>query len=376
MKKIFNLILCALCVLSYTSCNDDEGIEYTQVSPIKIISRDVNFPASASQGSIVVDAPGEFTVSKTDQGWCTTTISGSTIQVSVEENLGLESRNSMLTIRCGNDTTSIAVIQSGVIFDLSAGSQILLGNEAKTYSYDIKCNTDLTLTPSDEWISVSVEEDKMNITLTENNTGHVRRGSIAYKAGTNEDKITITQYDFEKDIAGEYMLLFTDAETGALKYLDATLSKAGNAYSIKLTGLGFSIPVTFNQANGDLIMKAGQYIGDYASYKVHTMLWDTTAGLVTWSTSTSMSAAFEYAEEEGVGYTIAPFKDNGSWVGRHPDAICLEAFSSTSLSQSTDVGSLLDLIYPYLQRVHAGGKAATYRMSKTPVKADVELLLK
>ena len=33
MKKIFNLILCALCVLSYTSCNDDEGIEYTQVSP-------------------------------------------------------------------------------------------------------------------------------------------------------------------------------------------------------------------------------------------------------------------------------------------------------------------------------------------------------
>ena len=216
MKKIFNLILCALCVLSYTSCNDDEGIEYTQVSPIKIISRDVNFPASASQGSIVVDAPGEFTVSKTDQGWCTTTISGSTIQVSVEENLGLESRNSMLTIRCGNDTTSIAVIQSGVIFDLSAGSQILLGNEAKTYSYDIKCNTDLTLTPSDEWISVSVEEDKMNITLTENNTGHVRRGSIAYKAGTNEDKITITQYDFEKDIAGEYMFLFTNAESGAL----------------------------------------------------------------------------------------------------------------------------------------------------------------
>lgn len=376
MKRIFNLILCALCVISYTSCNDDEGIEYTQVSPIKIISRDVTFPASASQGSIVVDAPGEFTISKTDQGWCTTTISGSTIQVNVEENLGLESRNSMLTIRCGNDTTSIAIIQSGVIFDLSAGSQILMGDEAKTYSYDIKCNTDLTLTPSDEWISVNVEEDKMNITLTENNTGHLRRGSIAYKAGTNEDKIIITQYDFEKDIAGEYMLLFTDAETGALKYLDATLSKAGNAYSIELTGLGFSIPVTYNQASGDLIIKAGQYIGDYASYKIHTMLWDTTAGYVTWSTSASMSATFEYAEEEGVGYTIAPFKDNGSWVGYHPDAICLEAFSSTSPSQDTDVASLLDLIHPYLQKAHAGGKATTYRMSKTPVKADVELLLK
>lgn len=374
MKRIFNLILCVLCVISYTSCNNDEGIEYTQVSPIKIISRDVNFPASASQGSIVVEAPSAFTVDTSDKGWCTTTISGSTVQINVEENPGLDSRSSMLTIRCGTDTTSIAILQSGIIFDLSAGSQIMVSDEAKTYSYDIKCNTELTLTPSDDWITVSVEEGKMNITLTENNTGHVRKGNIAYTAGTYKDQIEVMQCDFEKDIAGEYMLIYTDAKTGSLKYLDATLSKTGNDYSIELTGLGFSIPVTYNQANGDLIIKAGQHIGDYASYKVHTMLWDTTAGYVTWSTAASMSAAFEYAEEEGLGYTIAPFKDNGSWAKYHPDAICLEAFSSTSLSENTDVGSLLDLIYPYLQRAH--GEEATYRMSKTPVKTNVELLLK
>lgn len=375
MKRIFNLILCALCVISYTSCNDDEGIEYTQVSPIKIISRDVNFPASASQGSIVVDAPGEFTVSTTDQGWCTTSVSGSTIQVNVEENLGLESRNSMLTIRCGTDTTSIAIIQSGVIFDLSAGSQILLGDEAKTYSYDIKCNTKLTLTSSEDWITVNVEEDQLHITLTENNTGHVRRGSIAYKAGTNEDQIIVTQYEFEKDIAGEYMLLFTNATTGALQYLDATLSKAGNTYSIELTGLGFSIPVTYNKVNGDLIIKAGQYMGDYDSYKVHTTLWDTNEGYLTWDTSVSMSASFEYVEEKGVGYTIALIEDDGSWGSYHPDAIRLEAFTSTTLSSSTRVNSLLSLIDPYLQRAH-GEEAATYRMSKKPVKADMKLLLK
>lgn len=375
MKKIFNLILCALCVISYTSCNDDEGIEYTQVSPIKIISRDVNFPASASQGAIVVNAPGAFTVSTSDQGWCTTTVSGSTIEVNVEENLGLESRNSMLTIRCGADTTSIAVIQSGVIFDLSAGSQILLGDEAKTYSYDIKCNTDLTLTPSDEWISVSVEEGKMNITLTENNTGHVRRGSIAYKAGTNEDQIIITQYDFEKDIAGEYMLLFTNATTGALQYLDATLSKTGNTYSIELTGFELSIPVTFDKANGNLIIKAGQYLGDNDPYKVYTTLWDTKEGYLTWDASISMSATFEYVEKDGMGYTIAFIEDDGSWGAYHSNAIRLEAFTSTTLSSSTRVGSLLSLIDPYLQRAH-DEEAITYRMAKTPVKANVEFLLK
>lgn len=374
MKRIFNLILCALCVISYTSCNNDEGIEYIQVSPIKIISRDVNFPAAASQGSIVVDAPGEFTVSTSDQGWCTTTVSGSTIQVNVEENLGLESRNSMLTIRCGTDTTSIAIIQSGVIFDLSTGSQILLGDEAKTYSYDIKCNTKLTLTSSEDWITVKVEEDQLHITLTENNTGHVRRGSIAYKAGTNEDQIIVTQYEFEKDIAGEYMLLFTNATTGALQYLDATLSKTGNAYSIELTGVGLSIPVTYS-TSGELIIKAGQYLGDNGPYKVHTVLWDTNEGYLTWNASVSISGSFEYVEEDGIGYTIALIEDNGSWQGYNIDALRLEAFTSTTLSSSTRVNSLLSLLYPYLQRAH-GEEAATYRMSKKPVKADMKSLLK
>lgn len=374
MKRIFNLILCALCVISYTSCNDDEGIEYTQVSPIKIISRDVNFPASASQGSIVVDAPGEFTVSTTDQGWCTTAISGSTIQVNVEENLGLEARNSMLTIRCGADTTSIAIIQSGVIFDLSAGSQIMVGDEAKTYSYDIKCNTKLTLTSTEDWITVNVKEDQLHITLTENNTGHMRKGSIAYKAGTNEDQIIVTQSDFEKDIAGEYMLLFTNSETGALQYLDATFSKTGKAYSLDLTGVGLSIPVTYS-TSGELTIKGGQYLGDNGPYKVHTVLWDTQAGYLTWSASVSMSGTFEYLEEDGVGYTIAPILDNGSWGTYKPDAIRLEAFTSTTLSSSTRVGSLLSLIEPQLQRAHVG-EAAAYKMSKAPIKADIKLLLK
>lgn len=375
MKKIFNLILCVLCVISYTSCNNDEGIEYTQVSPIKIISRDVNFPASASQGSIVVEAPSAFTVDTSDKGWCTTTVSGSTVQINVEENPGLESRSSMLTIRCGNDTTSIAILQSGIIFDLSAGSQIMASDEAKTYSYDIKCNTKLTLTPSDDWITASVEEGKMNVTLTENNTGHVRKGNIAYTAGTYKDQIEVMQCDFEKDIAGEYMLIYTNLSSGALQYFNVTLSKVGNAYNIGIPDLDFTIPVTFNQANGNLILKAGQYMGDYEAYKVHTVIWDTDEGYLTWSNTVSMSAVIEYVVEKEVGYTIAPFMDDGSWESYHPNAIRFEAFKSTTLSSSTRVGSLLALGDPYLQRAH-GEEATTYMMAKNITKANIKFLLR
>ncbi|MBF0845343.1 BACON domain-containing protein, partial [Streptococcus danieliae] len=79
-------------------------------------------------------------------------------------------------IRCGADSTRIAVHQSGVIFELSAGSQIMADDKAATYSFDLTCNTELTLNSSEEWISVAVEDGKMNITLKENNTGHIRKG--------------------------------------------------------------------------------------------------------------------------------------------------------------------------------------------------------
>lgn len=376
MKRIFNFILVALCVISYTSCNDDEGIEYIQQSSIKIISRDVTFPAAASQGSIVVEAPGAITVTTSDKGWCTTSVSGSTIQVSVEQNPGLEGRNSMLTIRCGNDTTSVAIIQSGVIFQLSAGSQIMANDEAGTYSYDIKCNTELSLTPSEDWITVAVEDGKMNVTLAENNTGHIRKGNIAYSAGTYKDVINVTQCDFNKDLAGQFLFASTDPSTGESQVFNAILGKIGNGYSLELPDVGLTIPVIYNQATGELILKAGQYVGDYGPYKLHTVLWDTNAGYLTWSTAVSMSATFEYTVEEGVGYTIAFFEDDGSWGTYHPNAVRIEAFSSTNLSSDTRKGLLITFGAPYLLKAHSSEETTSYRVAKNAVKSYTKLSLK
>lgn len=378
MKRIFNLILIALCVIGYTSCNDDEGIEYIQESTIKIISRDVSFPAAASQGSIVVEAPGAITVTTSDQGWCTTSVSGSTIQVNVEENPGLEGRNSMLTIHCDGDSTAIAIQQSGVIFQLSAGSQIMVNNEAKTYSYDLVSNVEIALSTSEDWISVKVEEGKLNITLTENNTGHLRNGSIAYAAGAYKDKIEVTQCEFDKDLAGEYQFFFIDTKDGKTKYLNATLSKTGNNYILDLPDMGFKIPVIYNQNAGTLSVKGGQYMGDLQTYKVHTALWDITEGYLSWSNAVSMSARFEYLEEDGVGYTLASFVDDGSWGTYHPDALRFEAFSSMELSSSTRVGLLMGLLTPQLQRAHVDGGAqtASFSMARNAVKVDKILSLK
>lgn len=373
MKKIFNFILLALCVISYSSCSNDEGIEYFNESSVKIVSRDITFPAAASQGSIVVEAPSAFTVTTSDQGWCTTSISGSTITVNVEQNPDLEGRSSMLTIHCGTDSTAVAIVQSGVIFELSAGSQIAASDDAATYSYDIKCNTDLSMTPTAEWISTVIEDGKLHVSLTENSTGHLRSGRIDYIAGTYHGEIKVTQCEFEKDLAGEYDLVFTDPSSGDLGYVNSELKKTGDAYSIEIPDFAFSIPVTFSATDNGLILEAGQYIGDYSTYKMFITLWDTNRGSLTWSSSVSMSAPFQYVEEEGTGYTVAYFEDNGSWAGYTITAMRLEAFSSMEISSSTRVGSLLNMESPYLLRSHAPEETNTIMKAKNIKKADFTL---
>lgn len=381
MKRILNLILLALGVIAYTSCDNDEGIEYIQKSSVKIVSRDVNFPASASQGSIVVEAPSEFTVSTSDKGWCTTTISGSTIQVNVEQNLALEGRSSMLTIRCGADTACVAVVQSGVIFELGSGSSIGMGNEEATYSYDVKCNTEFTLTPTEDWITANydAEEGKLNISVKKNTTGHLRRGTIAYSAGQYEDVIKIMQYDFNENVAGDYMLFFTDSGDGERYYFNATFSKSGNTYGLDIPDIGFTIPVTYDPNSGILVVKAGQYMGIYNKEDyIYTTLWDTNEGYLTWDTGVGMTALFQYLvipDDQGGQhpYTAALFEDEGSWGTYKANAIRFEAFTSKTLSGTTRKGSILNLIDPILQREETGVKVASSMTSQNIRKAHIKL---
>lgn len=368
MKRLFNLMLCVFAV-SLASCDDGES-EYVQESHLRIVSRDVDFPAAASQGFVEVEAPGAVTVTASGQGWCTASVSGTTIQVNVEENPGLDSRSSMLTIRCGADTTCIAVTQSGIIFSLKGGTSILVGDGAADLSYDMACNVAFSCTASDSWISVTPDlaAGKLNVRIEANNTGHIRTGGIDYKAGSVEGRIPVTQYDFAKDIAGDYRLLFIDPDDGKTYYLDARLT----ATALELPDIEMSIPVKVSGAS--VSISGGARMGTYQNYYIFTVLWDTEQGYLTWNPDVSVTAAFEYVEEEGVGYTVAAFEDNGSWSGYFVDAICFEAFSSQTPSTASRVGDMMALIYPTLQREHGGAAAAARTATRTataaPWKAD------
>lgn len=350
--------------VAFTACDDDDDKWVGDgTSTLSILSRETSFPAAASQGSIVVDTTDPVTVTSSDQGWVTTAVSGNTISVSVTENTSLDGRSSTLTIKAGSKTAEISVIQSGLIFDMGGVLNIGSGDDATTLTYPFKTNAPVTVTTDADWCTASIVDDALVVNMTENSTGHVRRCNIFYKVGTIEDRIPVAQCDFDKDIAGRWMFFYMNT-SGQNNGFYADVLKSGSKYYLDL-GDGDKVPLSFNAATGTLTIKAGQFIRNYVdannkTYYMHTVVWDTSEGYLTWNSSAGMAAELTYsALTDGTPVTIGLFKDDGGWGSYVSTALRLELFTSKTLSTTTRVNSYFTMVNPYIVKVHEAPEAAS-----------------
>lgn len=433
-----------------TACSDYEAPDITTESAITIVSRDTDFPASASTGSIKFKSNGPVTVTS-DKEWITASVDGDVINIAVEPNTAVEGRAGNIIVKSGDAMDEISVVQAGLIFkhdeigtidieadawsheykadatlpvEISSDAEWLKGSinegvltisadrntklqprsgvltlkvgdltdeitvnqgpltfpllkvsaikqndDAKTYTYEFPSDVEVKFHSNATWIHGSFENEIVTITVDANNDGHIRSGDLSYSLEGAAGTISVEQYQFDKDIAGEYMFAYTNSTTGKLNYFNSILTGTESDCSIDIPALGFSIPVTYDDETASIKIIAGSYIGDYSSYKAHITLWDTEKGYLSYHNSVSMDAYFEYyVEEDGTGITDATFEDNGSFSGYKVSAIRFEAFTSMTLSSDTRVGSLLSMIDPFLMRIHSAPATATQtakRQNKT-----------
>jgi hypothetical protein len=334
MKKIINFIVLSLCILSLASCKDDNSgtYNYDTTSNVKIVSSDITFTAAGGNGTIQVEAPGAITASA-DQAWCTVAVSGSTVNVTVPELDKLEGRSSLITIKSGSESTSVTASQAGFIFDLSAGSSIMGDDTQHTLTYSLRHTLPITIKQNKDWYKATLEGDSLKISYTENATGHPRFDYLYYKCGTVNDSIRVGQYEFNKDIAGDYAFYGYSISSRKNSYLNATLSmdKTG-AVTINFTDFDWSLPVTFDYNKASLSVFGGVGMGTFTSgstsYNVSTCFWDGDKGYLTWNSDVSYTATFDYDEEGSTTY--APFMDNGSWSGYNINIFRFEYYLGTS----------------------------------------------
>lgn len=328
------------------SCNDDTENPYAHTPTLQVVSSNVVFTAKAASGDVVfATTNGGTLTAKTKSPWAKATVNGNTVTVNVEENDDLSGRSTQLTVYNGTDSANVTVQQEGLIFRLSTAS-ISTGDNASRQSFAITKNIDPTIEVSQDWITTQMTDDSLIVTLKENATGHVRNGYIYYTAGTKRDSISVTQADFDKDIAGTWLITSSNSE----KAYRVTIGRNGNKYAMVLAGLNWTIPLSYNKTTNALSIAAGDSIGMYKDYYIGTVFYDMEAGYITWSKSVTLSGTFGHNDAEG--YSFLEFKDNGSWEGYKPNSLLLSAFTSSSFSNKTYSDTdLLELDNPTLIRL-------------------------
>lgn len=364
MKKITqSLLLAFLCALGITSCDNYEAPEIVSTPALTITSRETTFPSSASTGSITFTADGPVTVA-TNSDWLSATVSGNRIDISCTANPSLESRSGVITATQGQYKTDISVIQMGkktfVIGLFTLTNWNVPSSTATTLTYELDDDIDVVFNTTDNWLTYSHTNGVLTITAARNTTGHMRSGSFSYNVDGNEGTVDVKQFDLDSDVVGTgYTFYYYTASSKATqRSMNAEIKKkSGSGYSIDFAynNVNYSLPLEWDAETGQIVMTGGQYIGMNGENYVYLCFGgiNPSSGGASYvhasRTDVMMVATPTY--DESTGLTTLEFEDCGSYSSFPLCYIRLTQYNSnTSFSSSTQVGALLSMYYPYLER--------------------------
>jgi hypothetical protein len=185
MKKIYTLLMAVAVVFMAASCSDDSE-DYSVSNKLEIIKSNLTFENSASTGTIEVKANGPLTA-KSSEEWCTTTVNGNIVTVSVSELKTRDARSAIISLSDGIASVDVPVYQYAAIFGISGESKYILGKNGDEYSLKGKINIPYDIIASDDWITYEKTNDGYTVKIAPNE-GTARKGTITFKSELGEKK--------------------------------------------------------------------------------------------------------------------------------------------------------------------------------------------
>ena len=291
-----------------------------------------------------------------DSEWLKASLTDGILTIEADRNTKLQARTGIVTISVGNLTYDITVNQGPLIFPLVKVTGISQNDDAKTYTYDFPSDIPVQFETESSWIHATFANETVTITVDENNSGHMRSGSLSYSLEGTEGSLTVSQYDFDKDIAGDYQWIFTDPTDGKNYYFPATMKRDGSNYTLDFTvgAYKLSAPLKWNDATKTLNLAGGTYLGKWSSYFAYMCYTfydpEEDAIFYTWDTKPSMNASFTYFESQGMGITAAAFVDAKTF-DYALSAMQIQAFRTQSASKDSSAGYIQKMEEPILMRM-------------------------
>ena len=388
MKNIKGLIIAVACMggLSLYSCKDNPDDDTIQSqSKLKVVSvTSTTFKAAGGEDTLTVDKP--ITSAYANVDWATVKIDKATnsVFVAAASNNSKQSRHTTVVVK-SNPTDSVIVDfdQHGFVFSTTLPQTLLLSDKAQTLTYDMDVDVPPTVTSTADWLKATVDGDKLSLEATENATGHPRYATVTITTSNGSTYTSsVTQADFNTDIAGEYYLLDGDSLAVGITYgtmVDFRENKSG-AKELYFPQLALSMSVTWNDASSTLTIAGGTPMGPFALGKATYYLFaDLTAtdNYVYWDNSVTYSARIAYSEKSGA--TMGQFKDDGTIdANTQVNGLSIDAFKANEVSGDNYAGGLLSFGNPVLIKAdeESGAKSlakSLRRSAKVFRKAPLKL---
>lgn len=331
MKRIY-FFLMTLPLIFLVACESGEG-DYETMKTINVVSTDLTFQPSGGTGTVVVEAQGSVTA-VSSRPWCTATVNGGTITVTVSEYDGLDNRYADILITSGKETTRVTAHQYGLYF-------LLPEAEDSYHVEDLNGSVEIPLTHNNyepeteadvDWLSASYADGKVIIKAADNTTGLLRSGNITI--GTK--KIAIEQWSFDNVFAGEYYWVGTTTATGSkvdtMKVNFKDYDPESGTFTMDFPDEKVAFVTQFNEKDFSFKVSGGLYCGETihkdATAYIYTIVYG--SGYVSWSSSYYVS--FTLAIDKATGKYQAPMVDVGTWANRDITSIQFELFKSHTLN--------------------------------------------
>ncbi len=193
--------------LVLASCSKDELTGYVPGGEtIEVVKNDLLFDAKEGTAIVEVKASGTISASVSSD-WCTATVSGNVVSVSVQANEGFEGRTAVLTIRAEQGSRELPVQQRGMVLGRFSEPSHYVPMDGGAFSYTIRHDLPMSLTASASWIHTNVDGELFTINVDQNTTGHLRRGFVVSECAGYRDTLNIAQFDLMNDIIGSYYMM-------------------------------------------------------------------------------------------------------------------------------------------------------------------------
>lgn len=357
------------CMLSFTSCSDDEYVYEAKPEAISIIKSQVLFTAEAQTGTVEFKAPSAVTA-EVDKSWCQATVSGNTVNVSVEANNDYEGRMATVTLKCAEGKKEVFVQQNGIVILFGFYDKTVeMASAGGTFAIDAKSTDPYTVESKVSWITATATETGVKITVSKNKSLE-RTGQVVISSPQHDNLATITikqeKSDFVPTLAGKYDMTFhtTKAEDATdLQKASVTLRQdASDPNKYWLEGLlaptGYGIPLRNDVAKQQLVMDNCPVLGKNGDYWVVAVCLYTTAtstGTISYTQNESRAVYFDYVLDEDAGtYRITVHNSAAELINpaNVSKGFAVYNFTSdTTFSSSTRASGIVSVRVPILQQV-------------------------